>query len=110
MLYLVLKRYLEKISLARKYVLDGRDLGVAESGSAIDQIIDAVSNRIESLKSGHGDQVSTSELTRFVGIFEQQNLTVEDQFKIFAKGLVRAIVLPIPKDSRFCEVQPPQHV
>lgn len=56
MLYLVLKRYLEKISLARKYVLDGRDLGV-ESGSAIDQIIDAVSNRIESLRGEHGDQV-----------------------------------------------------
>lgn len=56
MLYLVLKRYLERISLAQKYVLDSRDLGT-ESGSTIEQIIEAVSNRIESLKGEHGDQV-----------------------------------------------------
>lgn len=36
-------------------------------------------------------------LTRFIGVFKQQNLEAEEQFKIFAEGLVCVFVLTIKK-------------
>ena len=57
MLYLVLKRYLEKISLAQKYVLHGNDLCVLRTPSPVDRILDAVFNRTESLKGEYGDLI-----------------------------------------------------
>ena len=100
MLYLILKRDMEKISLARKHVLYVGDLYVIEKRSRLDHILEVVCDRTGSLESEqYGPGFPASELTRFIGIFEQQNLVAEDQFKIFAKGLVRALVLPVAKKS-----------
>ena len=49
MCYLALKRGLEKISLAKKYVLSGDEMG--ETGNMIDPISSVVSDRIENLRS-----------------------------------------------------------
>ena len=56
MFYLTLKRDLEKISLARKYILHTQEL--AESRTTIDSIVGLATHRIGRLKSKSGSQVS----------------------------------------------------
>ena len=55
MFYLVLERDLEKISLARKYVLSDRDLAQAED--TIRSIACVALDRIDSLESGSENRV-----------------------------------------------------
>ncbi|KAF9781672.1 hypothetical protein BJ322DRAFT_1161455 [Thelephora terrestris] len=76
MFYLALKRDLEKISLARKYVLSEDEL--SENSTAILPIGDVAWDRMASLK----------------GIFKQQNLEARDQFEVFAKGLYNTASTP----------------
>jgi hypothetical protein len=57
MFYLALKRDLQKISLARKYVLHTQEL--VESRTTIDSIVDLATHRIERLKSKSRSQVSS---------------------------------------------------
>ena len=90
MLYLVLKRDLERISLARKHVLSADELDNASS--TIRLITDGARYRISSLRSKFGIglfRLGVNSL--FVGIFEQQNLDVKDQLGVFAQGLVRLL-------------------
>ena len=49
MLYLTLKRDLERISLAQKYVLS--DFELLDARVAIEYIIDTAAHRVESLRS-----------------------------------------------------------
>ena len=88
MLYLALKRDLERISLAQKYVLSIDEMD--DAFDTIQYITDAAWYRIMSLRSKPGNWIVP--LWRWlisIGIFEQQNLDANDQFGVFAKGLVR---------------------
>lgn len=100
MLYLVLKRDLEKLSLARKHVLSDNEL--LEASVAIEWIISVTINRLTDLNGGSEEpDFPTSRLTRVLGIFKQQNLEAKDQFEIFANGLVCAFSFAIPRDADF---------
>ncbi|KAF9654056.1 hypothetical protein BDM02DRAFT_1189800 [Thelephora ganbajun] len=68
-LYLVLKRDLERISLARKHVLSQFELFDAMEATVC--IMDAAWYRMDDLRA----------------IYEQQNVDVKEQLKVFAKGL-----------------------
>lgn len=70
-LYLALKRGLEKISLARKYILSENELW--EALDTINSVVDVACDRIKSLRD----------------TFKQQNLEAKAQFEKFAKGLYK---------------------
>lgn len=88
-----MKKDLEKINLARKHVLDDRELG--ETRFTIESIAATALDRIESLRSASNGEpgLLAPGLTHDIGIFEQHNLKAEDKFKSFAAGLVCALAL-----------------
>ena len=58
MLYLVLKKDMEKISLARKYVLS--DFELSKYRVTISSIVDTVRDRIQTLKGGCRNRVPSN--------------------------------------------------
>lgn len=90
MLYLVLKRDLQKISLARKHVLS--DYELRDALETVQWITLAAKYRIVDLKGGETATQPILAYPAFAAIFEQQNLSPKEQFAIFAKGLVSAMV------------------
>ena len=92
MLYLALKRDLERISLAQKYVLSIDEMD--DAFDTIQYITDAAWYRIMDLRSKLWNWVVPFwRWLIFIGIFEQQNLDANDQFGVFAQGLVRVFAL-----------------
>ena len=93
MFYLVLKRDLERISLARKHVLSTYELD--DACTTIKSIVHAVWIRIGSLGGKSENRVTPLQCWLiFIGIFEEQNLDAKDRFEVFARGLVRVFILP----------------
>src|SRR5882762_1026640 len=100
MFYLVLRRGLEKLSLARKHVLSENEL--PEASTTIDRIINVAMDRLTNLRSEpEKPGFPTLELTRFLDIFKLQNLEAKEQFEIFAKGLVCTFALAIRGDTDY---------
>jgi len=87
MLYLVLKRDLQKISLACKHVLSDSEL--PDALETIRWINAAAWYRMSDLKGEKPvTQRTISAYLSSVAIFEQQGLSPKEQFAIYAKGLV----------------------
>ena len=96
MLYLVLKRDLERISLARKYVLSDREL--PDAMETILYIIKTAWSRVRVLESESEERVAPLQSRLiFVGIFEQRGHNAKDQFEVFAMGLVSVFTLTTRK-------------
>ena len=89
MLYLLLKRDLQMISLARKHVLSEAEF--RDAVSAIQWITVAAWYRIWDLKGEKAVVLlATSAYLASTAIFDQQGLSPKEQFAIHAKSLVGA--------------------
>ena len=96
MLYLALKRDLERISLARKHVLSDREL--PDAMETILYIINAAWSRVRVLECESEERAAPLQSRLiFVGIFEQRGLKPKDQFEVFAMGLVSVFTLTTSK-------------
>lgn len=91
MLYLVLKRDLQKVALACKHVLSESEL--PDALETIQWITSSTWYRMADLRGGKVVVSPTiSTYLPSVAVFEQQGLSPKEQFAIYAKGLVGVVV------------------
>lgn len=99
MFYLVLKRDLEKISLARKHVLSDREL--SDARRTVWSIVSVALDRIESLRSGFKTWFSGHTVGSF---FQALFCSKISKLKISSRSLQRVWCVPpfsLPKNTNF---------